>query len=963
MKKLKSLYYVICLSLLTTNILAQGVQTQTKTWKDGSPIFQKNSITNNVRVDSVVRFIATSGFSEESTGFQFILPVIDSSWVWPNSPDKVKITSAVDIDYYTVKINQDTLIHYVVTDRDGGKIIDLVLSNPDRAWTLDMIGSDKLNNPANTYVYKENDNPIFLITEQGRNRVIKYDRIGDMVLWQFGGPPNYELFSPSDAMALPAAGEVLICDTGNHRLLLVNEAGIILDTLGLNILKRPVNIDYDFNTKEVLITDQGNNRVIKLDSQTDSIKWEYNVGLNFPTDADLLPNGNVLICDRNNNRLIEVNINKELIWQVETPLENLEDADRLGIELGSDWVNKHLVITNGQPSLIGYITREFISQPPKNLGIEVAFDSLLWSAKTIPGVTSIQTQLRTENNSSDLISSAPWRGPTENVLFYTKPGSQINPLHNGHKFYQFKATLQTSDPLYTPVLNNVKVTYSYYDTETMGQIVSDIISDAGDFIIVKWKSLKFNTILPPNPVNRDKVRIEVKILDALSGDTLRTFMANPFNADNEIALDNIESLKLKQSIKLLARFNTISSAATPILNDWEVSWEATPITPAQIDFVKLINQEFKPTTYYRAPKFGQDYIDYVNIKLTDPNLIPIQQSIDLTVSSGLSLDSEPITISLQPEGWYISGISLPIIISDTVITNDGILQVYDRDHLFVSYKDPMDSTDQVGDTALVVENTEGIIEFLVHNIDGTIKIQNEYFTKIDSAQLGDTIYVHITGEKDRDLTPQQDKFPIVVFDYETTDEETLTVAQVPDSSQHYDTGEFISSGLRLIASSTPVFDDSLLQAFAGSRISIKYDGTISRIPIIKVYGGKPPIPIEPYAGVRSLDFDIAPNPYYGDRHDLLRIRVASSVGELTVEKIEIYNFAGQKIAEVDGSQLEFYYSYPIPAEQYSYADSWWNLTDQNSVPISSGTYWIKVLGNSVNTNKRFSHIKKFVIIR
>ncbi len=963
MKKLKSLYYVICLSLLTTNILAQGVQTQTKTWKDGSPIFQKNSITNNVRVDSVVRFIATSGFSEESTGFQFILPVIDSSWVWPNSPDKVKITSAVDIDYYTVKINQDTLIHYVVTDRDGGKIIDLVLSNPDRAWTLDMIGSDKLNNPANTYVYKENDNPIFLITEQGRNRVIKYDRIGDMVLWQFGGPPNYELFSPSDAMALPAAGEVLICDTGNHRLLLVNEAGIILDTLGLNILKRPVNIDYDFNTKEVLITDQGNNRVIKLDSQTDSIKWEYNVGLNFPTDADLLPNGNVLICDRNNNRLIEVNINKELIWQVETPLENLEDADRLGIELGSDWVNKHLVITNGQPSLIGYITREFISQPPKNLGIEVAFDSLLWSAKTIPGVTSIQTQLRTENNSSDLISSAPWRGPTENVLFYTKPGSQINPLHNGHKFYQFKATLQTSDPLYTPVLNNVKVTYSYYDPETTGQIVSDIISDVGDFIIVKWKSLKFNTILPPNPVNRDKVRIEVKILDALSGDTLRTFMANPFNADNEIALDNIESLKLKQSIKLLARFNTISSAATPILNDWEVSWEATPITPAQIDFVKLINQEFKPTTYYRAPKFGQDYIDYVNIKLTDPNLIPIQQSIDLTVSSGLSLDSEPITLSLQPEGWYISGISLPIIISDTVITNDGILQVYDRDHLFVSYKDPMDSTDQVGDTALVVENTEGIIEFLVRNIDGTIKIQNEYFTKIDSAQLGDTIYVHITGEKDRDLTPQQDKFPIVVFDYETTDEETLTVAQVPDSSQHYDTGEFISSGLRLIASSTPVFDDSLLQAFAGSRISIKYDGTISRIPIIKVYGGKPPIPIEPYAGVRSLDFDIAPNPYYGDRHDLLRIRVASSVGELTVEKIEIYNFAGQKIAEVDGSQLEFYYSYPIPAEQYSYADSWWNLTDQNSVPISSGTYWIKVLGNSVNTNKRFSHIKKFVIIR
>lgn len=963
MKKIKFIYYVICLSLVTTTIWAQGVPTQTSTWNDGNPVFQKNSIINNVRVDSVVSFIATSGFSEESPGFQFILPVIDSSWVWPDSPNQVKITSAVDIEYYTAKVNQDTIIHYVVTDRDGGKIIDLVLSNPDRAWTLDMIGSDKLNNPTDTYVYKENGNPIFLITEQGRNRVIKYDRIGDMVLWQFGGPTSNALLSPSDAVALPDTGQVLICDTGNHRLLLVNAAGTVLDTLGLNILKRPVDIEYDFNTKEILITDQGNNRVIKLNSQTRSITWEYNVGLNFPTDADLLPNGNVLISDGNNQRLIEVNMNKEIVWQLETPLENLEDADRLGVQLGSNWINKHLVISNGQPSLIGYITREFISQPPKNLNVEVAYDSLLWSAKTIPGVTSIQMQLRTESNSSDLISSAPWRGPTEDVVFYTNPASQINPLHNGHKFYQFKATLQTSDPLYTPVLNNVKVTYKYYNTETTGQIVSNVISGSEDSIITKWKSIKFNTILPPNPANRDKVRIEVKILDGLSGDTLRTFTANPFNTINEEALDNIEGLKLKQSIKLFARFNTISSAATPILNDWEVSWEAIAKTPAQIDFVKLLNQEFKPTSYYRAPKGGQDYIDYVNVKLTDPNLIPIQQSINLTVSSVLSLDSELITLSLQPEGWYLSGTSLPAVIADTVISNDGILQVYDRDHLVVSYTDPMVPSDQASDTALMVQNTEGIIEFLVRDVEGDFKIQNEFYTKIDSAQLGDTIYVHITGEKDRDLTPQQDKFPIVVFNYETTDEETLSVAEVPDTLLNYDTGEFISTGLRVIASSTPVFGDTLLQAFAGSRISVKYDETISRIPIIKVYGGKLPIPIEPYAGIRSLDFDIAPNPYYGDRHDILRIRVASSVGDLTVEKIEIYNFAGQKITEIDGSRLEFYYSYPIPAEQYSYADNWWNLSDQGSVPVSSGTYWVKVLGNSVNSNKRFSHVKKFVIIR
>ena len=62
---------------------------------------------------------------------------------------------------------------------------------------------------------------------------------------------------------------------------------------------------------------------------------------------------------------------------------------------------------------------------------------------------------------------------------------------------------------------------------------------------------------------------------------------------------------------------------------------------------------------------------------------------------------------------------------------------------------------------------------------------------------------------------------------------------------------------------------------------------ILKIPVIPVTGGQLPIPIEAYGGTRSLDFDMAPNPYYGDQHDLLRIRVASAIGAITVEKIEV----------------------------------------------------------------------------
>ncbi len=957
MKKLTNFLFIICLSLTTTQVIAQTPQIQTKTWNDGNPSFQNMSFVINVRVDSIVSLIPTFGFNEESGNFRAILPAIDSSWVWPQSPaDKVKIVSAEDIERYTFS----GYTHYVVTDKLGDKIIDLVLSSPEAAWNFksDVPSSARyLNNPVDTYVYLENNQPMFLITDQGNNRVIKVDRLNDIIVWQYD-----KLFTPSDAIALSADGQVLICDSGHHRLLLLSSSGVLTDSLGTGILNTPVDIEYDSNTDEVLITDQGNNRVIKLNRQTKTIDWEYNIGLDSPTDADLLPNGNVLISDRGHNRLIEVDFNGQIVWQLETALENLSDADRLGSELGADWVNKHLVVTKGQPSLIGYITNEYISAP-RYLNRAVGFDQLIWSSET-ENNTSILIQLRTGTSPEQLLApNNPWRGPTETEPYYTTSGLQINPIHDGDEIYQFRAILQTGDPLYTPILNNIKVNYRYYDTEIAGQISSETISDSEDFIITNWKSLRFKTNLPPNPVNRDKVNIEVTILDGITGSPLRTFTANPFNADNQEALDNIENLKLKQSIKLQATLNTLSTAATPILNDWEVTWEATPLTDAQIDFVKLINQEFKSTAYYRAPEAGQDYIDYVNVKLTDPNLIPIQQSVNLIISSITTLDSEAITLSLQPEGWYLSGTSFAAVISDTVISNDGILQVRDRDQLVVSYTDPMNSSDQASDTALIVQNTEGIIQFLVRDAEGLIQIQNESFTKIDSASVGDTIFVHILGEKDRDLIPQQDKISIVVFDYETADEETLAVFEVPDSLLQYETGEFISVGLPLISSETPNMGDSLLQTFAGSRISAKYEETISKIPIIKVYDKHPPIPIEKYAGVRSLDFDIAPNPYYENRNNYLRIRVASSVGDLIVEKIEVYNFAGQKITEIDGSELEFYYSYPIPAEQFSYADHWWNLTDQNSVPVTSGTYWVKVSGNKVNTTKSFSHIKKLVIVR
>ncbi len=951
MKTLKITFPFIFVFLLTTQILAQRIQTLT--WKDGTPSFQYTSFADSVRIDSVISLIPIPGFNEESSSFKFILDGLD--WFWP---EQIQIFSAEDIDYRSF-LGTDL---YLVTDGSGKKVIEIDPSAAKIVWDFSgTIGSSEyLEKPVDAYNYRESAiGGVVLITDQGRHRVIKVVRENKFIIWQYGneteGTGFNQLSSPADAVAIPDSGLVFICDKGNNRIILVKESDkSIAWNYGADKLNNPVDVEYNSSTKEILITDQGNHRVIKVAVNTDSITWQFgtglpdslNDGLNLPSDADFLPNGNILICDNGNDRLIEMNKAGQIVWQFGTKLKKLKDADRL-------LDNKHLIVTNNLPSRIGYITKAFESEP-RDIGLEVSFDSLFWFADTMVGFTSIKLQLRSANTLGDL-ASAPWLGPIENQVYYTKPKSAINLAHNGHRFYEFRAILETNDPLYTPVLNDVKITYRYYDTETTGRILSQEIRGSDELIITKWKSLRFNTILPQNPANRNKVELIVSIINSKTQDVLRSFMASNVNHTNEVVLSDIANLKKIQTIQLQATLNTNSTSATPILKNWEVEWEATPVTDAKINFV---DENLNPASHYQVSKSfqpGQKYIDRVTVLLNDPNIIPIQDVVNLNITALQSQDLENINISLQPDGWYLLKPSIPAIILEEGIptANDGFLQVFDRDKLIISYTDPITPTDVARDCVLVVKDTTGTIQF-----------ENKFFTKIDSVFVGDTIYVRILGETDRDLTSQQDTVSVIVFDYETDDQEELLLTELATVSGEYNTGEFLSiRGLPLVRSTTRINNDSLMQTFEGSRIGVDYDNTISETPILQILGVLPPPPTIFYSGTRSLDFDIAPNPFYGNQHDLLRIRVASSIGNITVEKIEVYNFAGQKLRELNSSQLTFYYNYPILVNQYSFADNWWNLKDQNGTSVSSGTYWVKVFGRVVNTDQSLSLIKKLVVIR
>src|ERR1700730_6323375 len=115
------------------------------------------------------------------------------------------------------------------------------------------------------------------------------------------------------------------CPTGcaDNRVILVDPSGEIVwqygkfgvTGAGRNELSSPVQDTYLPNG-DVLITDQGNQRVIEVERRSKKIVWQYGttgvpgIGdnqLQDPNSAELLANGHVLISDENNDRAIEVN--------------------------------------------------------------------------------------------------------------------------------------------------------------------------------------------------------------------------------------------------------------------------------------------------------------------------------------------------------------------------------------------------------------------------------------------------------------------------------------------------------------------------------------------------------------------------------------------------------------------------------------------------------------------------------
>ncbi len=180
-----------------------------------------------------------------------------------------------------------------------------------------------------------------LISDQFNNRVIETTTDGTIV-WSFGLGPND--FSEQSIIGVNDAQRVgrftLMAGTGtppgvipqapngavDNRVILLSPKGKIVWQYGqfgqtgsaADLLSTPVQCTWLPNF-HVLITDQGNNRIIEVNLRKE-IVWQYpgsNTNpadqLNSPNSAELLDNGHILISDENNNRAIEVTRDDQIV--------------------------------------------------------------------------------------------------------------------------------------------------------------------------------------------------------------------------------------------------------------------------------------------------------------------------------------------------------------------------------------------------------------------------------------------------------------------------------------------------------------------------------------------------------------------------------------------------------------------------------------------------------------------------
>lgn len=135
-------------------------------------------------------------------------------------------------------------------------------------------------------------------------------------------PPGVFWTHLNSAQRLPS-GETVISLRNLDLVIVVDRSGAVVRTFGPLVLKHP-HCAFQLPDGNLLVTDNGNARIIEVEWATQRIVWSYARGLYMPIGgcAQRLLSGNTLITDSGNRRVIEVTPQGETVWEMRVNVPN-----------------------------------------------------------------------------------------------------------------------------------------------------------------------------------------------------------------------------------------------------------------------------------------------------------------------------------------------------------------------------------------------------------------------------------------------------------------------------------------------------------------------------------------------------------------------------------------------------------------------------------------------------------------
>ena len=193
-----------------------------------------------------------------------------------------------------------------------------------------------------------------LIADKEYSRALIYDRSDEEFVWRWrfddhfdrsmGGPSDdWTHFNDIDKIG---DGRYLLSPRNFDQAMVVNRStGNVTMALGeddnTDVLYEQHNPDYlesEDGNPTILVGDSENDRVVEYEKRGDEWVQTWKVGegqFTWPRDADRLPNGNTLVVDSMNQRVVEVTPSGKIVWEFYSPWAPY-DVERIGSGPGSN---------------------------------------------------------------------------------------------------------------------------------------------------------------------------------------------------------------------------------------------------------------------------------------------------------------------------------------------------------------------------------------------------------------------------------------------------------------------------------------------------------------------------------------------------------------------------------------------------------------------------------------------------